>query len=535
MRPDDSAREGRSGERGDGQMPETVKSFEEEPYRNEGDPENDAETLGDGQEMEFHGGVGDRDGTGEDISTGPTDAAPCIDVRTSENRLRAEIRIVPSQDGSWPVMEAVREALRSHGVVFGVEEEAIKGLLLEEDPGKWVPVARGNAPKHGEDGWLEVLVDMGESGPHEVENSGGQMDMKDLGLIRNVEKGSVIARKVPPSPEEDGVDVMGTPVKARKGKEVKLLAGSNTELSEDRLTLTALIDGHLTREENKFHMKPIFEVYGDVDYSTGDLSCYGGIKVQGAVKEGFRLEARGPIEVFGVVEGAELLTGSDMILKGSVRGMDRGILQARSSITAVYIDQCTVSVGKDLVFQKALMHCDIKAGGCVRAVAGNRGIITGGKLQAGVEVECQILGNEMGTKTEVSVGIPPELVEKRKKLKADMESLEVKKTMVEKNLVYLGKVIRREGVDPARRGQVEKFMKLRDVILRQMELGEKGLKTITDAIDARKHGCCVKVHGTCYPGVSIAIRGAIFKVRESLQEICFVYDEKRSIISKPLK
>lgn len=472
--------------------------------------------------------------TGPEGVAGPADDASLVEVRTSENCLRAEVRINQSPEGTGPGTEAIRQALQSHGVVFGIDEAAINGLLSQPAPGMWVLVARGDVPRHGEDARLEVLVDMDQASPHEVEDSGGQVDMKDLGLIHNVEKGSVVARKIPAVPEEDGTDVLGDPVKARKGRDVKLLAGTNAELSEDGLTLIALIDGHLVREGNRFHINPLFEVHGDVDYATGNLQCYGGIKVYGAVKEGFRLDARGPIEVLGVIEGAELQTRNDMVLKGSVRGMGRGSLKAGGSITAVYVDQCEISAQNELVFQKALMHSQIKVGRCVRAVVGSRGIITGGKLEAGVEVECQILGNEMGTKTAVCVGAPPELVEKRNKLKADMESLEKKRTMVEKNLVYLGKVIRRDGVDPVRRAQVEKFMKLRDVILGQIELGENGLKTIADALDSLKQKCCVKVLGTCYPGVSISIRGKIYKVRESMQEVCFVY-EKGSVVPTPLK
>lgn len=455
-------------------------------------------------------------------------------IRTSDNRLRAEIRFVSSsQDDLWPGVGEVEAALRSFGVVEGVNREAIAGMLEGKVPETWFTVAEGVAPEHGTDAVLELLIEVGPSGPREVQDSGGQVDLKDLGLIRNVEKGAVIVRKTPATPGQDGTDVTGAPVRARPGKDLKILPGKNTELSEDGLSLISLVDGHLRQEGNRYHVSPLFEVRGDVDYSTGNLEFYGQLKVYGAVKEDFRLDARGSIEVQGMVEGASLIAGGDLVLKGSVLGMGKGVLDAKGSITAGYLDQCRIRAGKDLVFQKGLMHCFCQVGRCVRSAGEGSGLILGGRIEAGLEVECLTLGNEMGTRTEVSVGVPPDLLDRRKKLERDLLDLGSKKEMVDKNLIYLSRVIRSEGLSQARKEQVEKYAKLRDLIRDQIDKGQKGLEALDGAIDSMKQKSSVRVHGICYPGVAVTIRGNTLLVREAMSEVCFVY-EKGAVVAAPL-
>ncbi len=485
-------------------------------------------------------GLSEERRSGEDVSVSkePQEGAGALlipQIRTIRGGLGAEIRFVPSSDSElWPGPDEVVRALGDEGITCGLDREAIMRVLEGKVAGSWVPVAEGVPPRHGEDARLEVDVDMGEAGPREVQDSGGQVDMKDLGLIRNVEEGAVIARKHPSTPGIDGTDVTGKPITARAGRDLKLLGGKNTHLSEDGLVLTSKVNGHLKQEGNRYEVNPLFEVHSDVDYSTGNLEFYGQLKVYGAVKEDFRLEARGGIEVLGVIEGAQLLSGGDILLKSSVMGMGKGILEASGSITACYLDQCEIRAGRDLVFQKGLMHCQSLVGRSIRATETGKGLVLGGRVEAGVEVECLNLGNDMGTRTEVAVGVPPDLLQKRKKLEAALAELETKQDMVAKNLHYLSRVVRSEGVTAHRKVQVEKYMKLRRAIEEQLERGQKGLEALEKAIDSMKEKCSVRVHGICYPGVTITIRGNTFVVREAMSEVSFVY-QKGAVVAAPLE
>lgn len=448
-----------------------------------------------------------------------------IEVRISSDRLTADINVSPGSVSSREqLIERINEILQS----AGVNVETCDGSLLDEaldNRGEWTSVAFGTPPRDGVDAHLEVLVDIERHAPAGLENEEGGVDHKDLGIIHNVWKDQEIAIKIPMQEGEDGTDVTGKPLRAKRARDVKLVAGQNTVLSEDDLILKAAEDGHLTREGNKFSVSPVFEVAGDIDYATGNLDFTGSILVHGSVKDDFSLRAGKTIDINGVVEGACLFAEGDIRLKSGVLGMGRGILESGESIFAEHIDQCTVRAGKDLFFRQALMHCDVEVGSAIRHTEGGKGLIAGGVLKAGTEVECMYLGSEMGTKTTVHVGISPDLLEKRKQLFSGKEELETKGQMIEKNLIYLTRLMKEKGLDEHQKAMALKFAELQKTVTEQLGRIDPLIIEIEKAINSNKQKGNVKVWNTCYPGVAVTIRKETFLVQEAVERVRFIYGE----------
>ena len=92
------------------------------------------------------------------------------------------------------------------------------------------------------------------------------------------------------------------------------------------------VDGHVELTDGKVFVSDTFEVLADVDTSTGDINYDGNVHIKGNVRTGFCVRAKGDIIVDGVVEGAELYSDGQIILKRGIQGMNRGLLQAKGNI-----------------------------------------------------------------------------------------------------------------------------------------------------------------------------------------------------------
>ncbi len=446
-----------------------------------------------------------------------------VEARITPDGMTAEV-FFPEEDGRTPSerFELAKAALAEAGVQAGLDEDILREAAAEKG-GRWIPVAFGKPAKDGVDAYFEVLVDMSRQGPAGSESEEGKVDHRALGIIHNVSRGQELVRKVPMEEGEDGFDVTGKVLRARRAKDVKIAAGPYTALSEDGLTLVASEDGHLVREGSRFTVYPVFEVKGDVDYATGNLEFVGSIVIHGSVKEDFSVRAEKDLEVHGVVERATLFCGGDMRLTSSARGMDHGKLESGGNIFVEYVDQCVIRAARDVVFRRALMHCDVEAGMGVRHTEGGKGLIAGGSIKAGSEVECLILGSGMETKTAVYVGVSPGLLRKKKKLLASLEELEDKKTTIEKNIKYLTKIMNTKGLDDRQKAMAMKFVELEKTVKEQIAKLRTVLGEVEKTVDAMKNQGCVKVWGVCHPGVSVTIRGETLLVREPVERIRFIY------------
>ena len=206
------------------------------------------------------------------------------------------------------------------------------------------------------------------------------------------------------------------------------------------MKLHAVIDGNLILKGGKLHVLPVFQVDGDVDYSVGNIDFIGTVIVNGAVREGFSVSSSGDIEVRGVVEGARLLSKTSISITGGVRGMNKAEISADGDITAGFIDQAKVRSNQNISVNNAVLHSDLAARGAITVLGGQKAQVAGGKIQAGMEVVCLTLGSEMGTRTEVIVGVIPELNERKKALVSMLAETEEKGEKIEANLAFLKKL-----------------------------------------------------------------------------------------------
>jgi uncharacterized protein (DUF342 family) len=444
-------------------------------------------------------------------------------LRVSDDGLTCEMWYIPESGGAAPpTMENVLGFMNSRSVTFGHDEEAIKKMLGTPIHRQWVVTAKGVPPVNGKDASIDYKVDLNVLKPRAV---GNNVDMKELGSVINVVMGQEIAVKVPVIQGSDGTTLAGKRIAAYAGKDKNLPAGKGTTMSEDRLHLYAECDGNLYIKEGKLNVNPVFEVKGDVDYSIGNIDFIGPVAVHGAVREGFEVRSGSNITVDGVVEGATLESKGNITISIGVRGTGKAKIRASGDISANYIDQANVRSDSNISISEAIMHSDVGARGEISVMGSKKGQIVGGKVHAGSEIVCEVLGSEMGTKTEVMVGELPEVVEERKRSEENLKQFEDQLQKLDANIDFLKDLQQKGALTNDKQSLLARLTKSKFQLKAQVGATVKKLGELDVLREKNKTGGRVRVKNICHPGVTVTIRGVKYLVRETLRFSRFVYED----------
>jgi uncharacterized protein len=463
-------------------------------------------------------------------------------VELSEDEMIAKITAIPPQDPAdkWPTLEEVRTALQRQNVVFGVDESRmaevgteLARMAAEKDTAEPLEyeVAFGTPVLNGEDAridyiYKELLKEQQakeEAAVSADETDDGRIDYRALHKIENVAKGTVLARKIPPSKGTPGKTVTGKTIEAREGKNMDLVASRGVLVNPDNPDeWIADADGQVIVKDNKLSVMSLYEVNGDVDFSTGNIDFVGTVVIRGDIKDGFKVFTGEDLIVNGVVEAAELKAGGKLTIAGGISGSDRARISCQGDANIKYIRNSYVEVGGSLTVNQAIMHSQVKVGTKV-TVAGKKGVIVGGQVIAGEEVNAASMGSNFATPTEVvvgeAVGLRDELQRLENELKTYVENLEKTK----KGISFLKDLQQKSGGNlPAEKKELltkltrAQFKLMADVKSLSERKGELDRKEKEVGEERRKHAK-VMCLGVIHTGVKITINKASRQIAEELK------------------
>ncbi len=125
--------------------------------------------------------------------------------------------------------------------------------------------------------------------------------------VQIVDKGAILARKIPGKPGVPGKDVLGKVFAAAVVKDFQFRLKKNVCLSEDGLDVLAACAGQPIRMDEKTYMvENVYVLNNDVDMKTGSIEFPGDVYVNGNVQDGLRIIAGGKLEIKGSVSHAEI-------------------------------------------------------------------------------------------------------------------------------------------------------------------------------------------------------------------------------------
>lgn len=334
-----------------------------------------------------------------------------VSVEISDDEISAYMLLTEASGGGASLsLEEILEAISDTGVCYGLIESTVRSIVVNKAYNKKICIARGTAPVHGEDGTITYHFTPSDELMPAV-NEIGETDYKDMGLVRNIYIGTLIAEITQPVPGRDGVSVRGEVIKHVPGKEIKYTPGAGTVMSEDGSEVYAALDGNLNWQKDRFVVDETLVIKGGVHPGTGNIDFMGDVIVKGEVMENFTVKSGKSINVQGTVTQANLIAEGDItILLGAINSD----IEAKGSVKANFFQNTKIHCEGDLSAQSFVV-CDVYCGGEFSATSG-KGAVVGGRYVALGGFAANIIGSENFIKMRVTLGDSAVLAEEKLEL-----------------------------------------------------------------------------------------------------------------------
>ena len=438
--------------------------------------------------------------------------------------------IPPSSSGKRLSLDDFMKDLNIKGITFGVQMENLRRHF--STAGQYCTdllIAEGQAPVQGQDARIEYCFNT-DMHRRPTQREDGSVDYFHMTTINQCRKGDVLARIIPEQPGTDGHNIYGQPMKPREVRRETLKFGRNIELSEDKMILTSLVDGHVSLVDDKVFVNDVYVIKG-VDVSTGNIDYEGSVQVDGNVAANYEVKAGGNVIVNGLVEGARVIAGGNIIISKGMNGMQKGYLKAGGDIVVKFLENARVAAG-GYIEAEAILHSRVSAGGEIR-VDGRKGVIVGGYVQAGVKIAAKTIGAGMGASTILEVGVNPLIKTQYSRMQKAVEDLT--KTVKNAEVILstfkekLAKGVQYNEGQLKYMRSVAKLVEDKGAELNQMNQRMERFRAMMDIQKMAE----VIVNNEIFPGTTIIIGDATRTLQSSFHFCKFIRD-KGEITMKPL-
>ena len=419
----------------------------------------------------------------------------------------------PSEGAELMSPKEFLEDLAYRQITFGIQKEAIIAFFSAREYCKEIVIAKGRKTREGENARIEYMFKTNLRAKPTMRED-GSVDYFNLNIISHVNEGDKLALLIPEDPGDPGQNIFGDILKPHPVKSARIKAGKNTQLSEDELLLTATTNGHVTLQEGKVVVSNVIQ-FENVDVSTGNIVYDGSVEVKGTVATGFKIKAGANIIVKGVVEGATLTAGNDIILERGINGMGKGEIVAGGNIITKFIENAKVNA-RGSITSESILHSNVSAGTEI-TVLGKRGFIAGGRVTAKDKITAKVLGSEMGANTDIEVGADPKLKLRIKELQQAVTDSQKKLESIQPTIDSVTKRLRAGGkLTPEQTRQAQQLMTMSKVLASQIEKNTNELADLQQRL-AESKDAYVAVEGTAYPGTTIQIGDQVTTLKSEAQ------------------
>ncbi len=451
-------------------------------------------------------------------------------LHVAEDKMSVTARFMaPSNNGEKMDMAEILGDLMHQGIKAGIQKEEIEAFLNTREYCKDFLIAKGKEATKGEDARIEYFFNTDLS-MKPTENADGSVDFRNLNNISPVREGDLLARLYKEKQGEPGFDVLGDRIRPAEVKRLRLLFGANVRRSEDKTELYAASNGHVCLSNDCVVVSNVYDVE-DVGNATGNIDYEGTVNIKGNVNSGFKVHAKGDIVVGGVVEGAELEAGGEIILKRGIQGGGRAKVKAKGNVVAKFIEGATVSA-EGYIRTESILLSNVSAKGEIE-VSGKKGFVTGGVVRSLSTITAKTIGSEIGGTTRLEVGIDPVLREHYGILGKEISDLETNMEKVYPVLVAFGKRIGKgEKLDMDKMAQMRALTKTYSNMEADVKKKKKEYEDIKECLSTDANAC-IKVTGMIYPGAHIVISDVSLTIK-SLDQYCRFVKEGGEVRRKPL-
>lgn len=334
-----------------------------------------------------------------------------IQIQLSDDRMEAAIQLSkPDSKESDYTRDEVLNKLAEVGIKTGIDEEKILEIVSQKQFGQFFIIATGRPVEAGEDGFYDYFFDVdmaGNGGSKPTVREDGSIDFFSNTLFVKVKEGDLLCKYHEPTKGNFGFDVLGKLLVPKPGKPAPRIRGKGFIVSEDGLDYYAAKTGKVEFRNYDLNISDVFDISGDVDLSVGNIDFDGDINISGGVRSGVTINAMGNIYISGFVEGANIKSKKDIIIKDGCNTKGIGKIVADGCVQARFFENTSVFCKGDIKADYILNSTAVAYGKVY--VSGNRGSIIGGDVTGVLGVEMEECGHETNAKTVVRVGATKEI------------------------------------------------------------------------------------------------------------------------------
>lgn len=439
-------------------------------------------------------------------------------VKVTPDKMYAIARFYPPSEGKKRAdADEFERDLKALKITNGIVYAALNKHEEEPEYCKNIVVAMGKKPVQGKNASIEYKFQTDKKAKPRL-NEDGTVDFHHLDNISHVSKGDVLAVLTKEDPGEPGTDIYGAVVRPAKVERMTLKHGNNIQISEDGLKLISMVDGHVTLEGDRVFVSDNYDVPADVDNSTGDIEYNGSVTIKGNVRTGFSVNAHGNVEIFGVVEGANIYADGNIILHRGIQGMGKGKLVCKGNLVSKFIENAEVQA-EGYIETDTILHSNVDAKGDIY-VRGKNGNIIGGKVRSKTLIEATRIGSTMGTATEVEVGTDPAVANRVNELKVLISEKTAEREKNDQVLKLLRKKQDMGMLEPEKKALLPSLTK-------NIVLIDSDVKKMTDeyneltALLAENINAKIQAVSDVYAGVKVSIAGEFILIHENQSHIRF--------------
>lgn len=314
----------------------------------------------------------------------------------------------PPSSETLPELAEIVAMLRQAGVRSGIRESNIAAALAmvkaEERPHLDQAVARGRLPVNGENARLRLeIITSAQSGE---ELGDGQMDYRERHLFTEVERGQLLATKIPATAGLAGVNVYGNAVPQQPGKDLVLKTGEDVVFDPASGEVRAAVAGVLSAvTDTLVKVSAKLTISGDVDYQTGNVRCRDAVEISGSIRPGFVVKAGGNTVIGGTVEGAAVECGGNILVRGTITG-EEALVQADGDVEVPVIAHGSVSAGGEVRISREAYYAKVRSLGDIIFSAEAR--VLGCELIAGGSITAASVDTEVSPNSLLAAAVVPE-------------------------------------------------------------------------------------------------------------------------------
>ncbi len=447
-----------------------------------------------------------------------------VSVIVDENGDWAKVSVItPQFGGKQATFEDAMEELKKNGVVANIDETGLR-RYMEYPPLDGAPflAAESTPPEDGYDGSITYNYDTKTVLKPTIDEETGLVNFRELGKVRNIQKGTLIATIKPNTLGTPGINVRGAPLNAIPGKPARFAIGTGTMLSADQTKIYASEDGNLRWEKDRFVIDSVVTVNGWIDASIGNIDFVGDVVVKGGIMEGYKVKGKNVVIKENITNATVEATMSIELKGGAVYSE----LNCEGDIKMSFGENCTIYSKGDLT-SKSLVNCNVLCEGSVSATGG-KGVIVGGECVCYHNITAAQVGSDGYIKTVINLGNTAVLMKSHKELTDNYTALNANYKKLKNLYEKLNELKNVQPLTPQQENARKQAFLF--VMNEKNTLADMTVKIEqNERILAKSKLLQLNVKKKCFPNVTIKLYNAIYENRVETGQVTFYLDEDNEI------